>query len=71
MQKVCAWCGKPMGEIAGQGQEGVTHGICEECDAKVRDGTWQRGETMADDKVIELKRVPGRAEKEKEQKKEG
>ncbi len=34
MQVVCAWCGKDMGEKDGQGQEGATHGICEECSKK-------------------------------------
>jgi len=38
---VCAWCGKDMGEKDGQGQEGVSHGMCEECGAKVIAGTWE------------------------------
>lgn len=28
---VCAWCGKDMGEKDGEGVEGVSHGICEDC----------------------------------------
>jgi len=28
----CAWCGKPLGE--GEG-EGISHGICPDCKAKV------------------------------------
>jgi len=28
---VCAWCEEDMGEIDGQGQEGVSHGMCEKC----------------------------------------
>ncbi|MCK9597605.1 MAG: hypothetical protein M0R06_01115 [Sphaerochaeta sp.] len=28
---VCAWCGKPMGSKPGDGQTGVSHGICPEC----------------------------------------
>jgi len=36
MQIECAWCGKSMGEKDGQGQEGVTSGICPECKAKVK-----------------------------------
>ena len=31
MKKVCAWCGKPLGDIDGKGVEGVSHGMCEEC----------------------------------------
>ncbi|MFC2001847.1 hypothetical protein ACFLUZ_05010 [Chloroflexota bacterium] len=34
MRKVCAWCGKDMGEIEGHGKTGTTHGICEECKKK-------------------------------------
>ena len=31
MKIVCAWCGKDMGEKDGEGIEGISHGICEEC----------------------------------------
>ncbi|MBA7536564.1 hypothetical protein ES705_28828 [subsurface metagenome] len=31
MTRVCAWCGKGMGEIDGGGQTGTTSGICEDC----------------------------------------
>lgn len=31
---VCAWCGKYLGTKEGQGVEGISHGICEECKAK-------------------------------------
>ena len=31
MKIVCAWCSKDMGEKDSKGQEGVSHGICEEC----------------------------------------
>jgi len=34
MEKVCAWCGKDLGEIEGKGQTGTTHGICQECEEK-------------------------------------
>ena len=27
----CAWCGKDMGEKDGEGIEGVSHGMCENC----------------------------------------
>jgi len=33
---VCAWCGKYIGEKDGEGQEGVSHGMCQECYEKVR-----------------------------------
>ena len=36
MKRVCAWCGRDMGE-GGPG-EGVTHGICEDCFVKVERG---------------------------------
>ncbi len=32
MIRVCAWCGKHLGEVPGGG---VTHGICERCERKV------------------------------------
>ena len=32
---VCAWCGKDMGEKDGQGKEGISHGLCEECRAEM------------------------------------
>ena len=28
---ICAWCGKSLGEKDGQGVEGISHGICEDC----------------------------------------
>jgi len=27
----CAWCGKDMGEKDGEGVEGISHSICDEC----------------------------------------
>ena len=35
MKIVCAWCGKDMGEKDGKGAKGISHGICQECLAKV------------------------------------
>ena len=35
MRIVCAWCGKDMGEKKGNGEEKITHGICQECLAKL------------------------------------
>jgi len=31
MNIVCAWCHKDMGEKDGEGIDGVSHGVCEEC----------------------------------------
>jgi len=28
---VCAWCGLDMGEKDGEGQAGISHGMCPEC----------------------------------------
>lgn len=45
MKIVCAWCGKDMGEKDGDGVDGVSHGLCQRCLAKLlakvrnRDGT--------------------------------
>lgn len=36
IQVVCAWCGADMGEKDGEGQEGISHGICEECLGKFK-----------------------------------
>lgn len=35
MKIVCAWCGKDMGEKDGEGIEGISHGVCEECLSKL------------------------------------
>ena len=34
---VCAWCGKSMGTKEGFGVEGISHGICKECKAKMEE----------------------------------
>jgi hypothetical protein len=31
----CAWCGKPLGSKPGEGTSGVTHGICDDCAARL------------------------------------
>lgn len=31
---MCAWCGKVIGKKNGQGQSGISHGMCPECSAK-------------------------------------
>jgi len=36
MKIVCAWCGKDMGEKNGNYEDGVSHGMCEECFTKVK-----------------------------------
>ena len=28
---MCAWCGEKLGEKDGQGEEGESHGICDNC----------------------------------------
>ena len=38
----CAWCGKYMGEKDGYGVEGVTHGMCKQCSAKLKVGSKNR-----------------------------
>ena len=36
MKIVCAWCGKDMGEKNGNHEDGVSHGMCEECFTKIK-----------------------------------
>ena len=36
MEVRCAWCGKSMGKVDGEGVEGVSHGMCEECLEKLK-----------------------------------
>ena len=31
LKVVCAWCGADMGEKDGEGQEGISHGMCDKC----------------------------------------
>ena len=31
LQIRCAWCGKDMGEKDGEGEEGTSDGICDDC----------------------------------------
>ena len=35
MKIVCAWCEKDMGEKEGEGIEGISHSVCEECANKL------------------------------------
>jgi len=35
MKIICAWCKKDMGEKNGEGVEGVSHSMCEECFAQL------------------------------------
>ncbi len=32
---ICAWCGRHLGIKDGDGQTGISHGICPECKATV------------------------------------
>jgi len=36
MKIVCSYCGKNIGEKDGDGVEGISHGICEVCLAKLQ-----------------------------------
>ena len=36
MKIVCAWCGKDMEEKNGNYEDGVSHGMCEECFTKIK-----------------------------------
>ena len=36
MKVVCAWCGADLGEKDGKGEDGISHGMCDKCFAKVR-----------------------------------
>jgi len=36
MKIVCACCGKDMGEKDGEGVEGISHGVCEQCLKKLK-----------------------------------
>lgn len=37
LKVICAWCGKELGEKDGEGVEGISHGICEDCLARQRE----------------------------------
>jgi len=37
MKIVCAWCGREMGEKNGRGVEGVSHGLCNKCLARLQE----------------------------------
>ena len=34
----CAWCNKDMGEKDGNGTEGISHGVCNECLTRLESG---------------------------------
>ena len=50
MEIYCSWCLKYMGEIAPD-EPGITHGICEECKAKVL-AEWNSAEWNSQDNVL-------------------
>jgi len=35
MKIVCSWCGKVMGEKDGEGIDGISHSVCDECYTKL------------------------------------
>jgi len=35
VKTVCAWCNKETGEKDGKGIKGISHGMCEECFARL------------------------------------
>jgi DNA-directed RNA polymerase subunit RPC12/RpoP len=38
MKRVCAWCGKELGEVpGGENTQEISHGICEACEKKMRE----------------------------------
>jgi len=38
MKRVCAWCGKDMGEREPLEDKSITHGMCEDCYKKMTKG---------------------------------
>ena len=52
MTKKCAWCNKYLGEMDGEGVDGISHGICSVCDQKLSDD-WD--EQLEQDKVSRIK----------------
>ena len=53
MKIVCAWCGKDMGEKEGEGIEGISHSVCEECADKL---------VLEMKKLLEIERAVGNLE---------
>lgn len=54
MKIICAWCDKDMGEVDGEGVEGVSHGICDECLKKIEA---EEGLTVSEEEpVTEVKK---------------
>ena len=53
MKIVCAWCGKDMGEKEGEGIEGISHSVCEECADKL---------VLDMKKLLEIERAVGNLE---------
>jgi len=42
LKMVCAWCGKDMGEKEGEGIEGISHSICEECLTQLEENSGEK-----------------------------
>ena len=45
MKKLCAWCGKELGEIEPYDNKEITHGICRECKDKEYDKLFKHRES--------------------------
>ena len=54
MKIVCAWCRKDMGEKDGEGVNGVSHSICQECLAKLLAKVESKSSTGDDKSVTKL-----------------
>ena len=50
MRIICAWCGKEMGVKEAEGGSGITHGICPECNKKVREDLQARKKIRKENK---------------------
>jgi len=45
MKVVCAWCGESMGKKDGNGVQGISHGLCQKCLAKLMAKVESKGST--------------------------
>lgn len=55
MKRICAWCGKGLGEVEPLDDSSVTHGICPDCSSKLKEKDMNyllRGGGVMSDKVI-------------------
>lgn len=42
IQVICAWCQKDMGTKSGNCRDGVSHGMCRQCQQQIREEMYQR-----------------------------